>query len=49
MIGMNQDEPLGAEQKQLVQDSFAKIAPIAETAAELFYNKLFDLDPSLET
>jgi hemoglobin-like flavoprotein len=33
--------------KQLVRDSFAKVAPISETAAELFYGKLFELDPSL--
>ena len=33
--------------KQLVRDSFAKVAPIADTAAELFYGKLFELDPSL--
>ena len=35
------------EQKQLVRDSFAKVAPIAPTAAELFYGRLFELDPSL--
>lgn len=36
------------EQKQLVQDSFTKVAPIAEAAAEIFYNKLFELDPALK-
>ena len=35
------------EQKTLVQESFALVAPIAETAAELFYGRLFELDPSL--
>jgi hemoglobin-like flavoprotein len=35
------------EQKMLVQSSFAKVAPIAEAAAELFYGRLFELDPSL--
>lgn len=35
-------------QIRLVQESFAKVAPISETAAEIFYNKLFDLDPSLK-
>ena len=35
-------------QIQLVQDSFAKVAPIAETAADLFYGKLFELDPSVK-
>ncbi len=36
-----------AKQKELVQSSFAKIEPIAETAAEIFYNKLFEYDPNL--
>ncbi|MEO8386676.1 MAG: globin family protein [Betaproteobacteria bacterium] len=31
----------------LVQQSFEAIRPIAPVAAELFYAKLFDLDPSL--
>ena len=34
-------------QKQLVHNSFAKIAPIADDAAALFYRRLFELDPSL--
>ncbi|WP_025739640.1 globin family protein [Aquimarina pacifica] len=33
---------------ELVQSSFSKVAPIAETAAEIFYNKLFELDPALK-
>lgn len=32
----------------LVQDSFKKVRPIADTAAELFYTKLFQLDPPLK-
>jgi hemoglobin-like flavoprotein len=39
---------LTVAQKTLVQDSFATIALIAEDAAVLFYQKLFELDPSLE-
>jgi hemoglobin-like flavoprotein len=35
------------EQKQLVRDSFAKLAPIADDAAALFYQRLFTLDPKL--
>jgi hemoglobin-like flavoprotein len=31
----------------LVQSSFATIAPIADDAAVLFYNRLFEIDPSL--
>ena len=37
-----------ARQKELVQSSFAKVEPIADTAAEIFYNKLFEYDPSLK-
>ena len=35
-------------QKQLVQQSFVQIAPIADDAAALFYRRLFELDPRLE-
>ncbi|HUC65854.1 MAG TPA: globin family protein [Stellaceae bacterium] len=35
------------EQKQLVRDSFAKLVPIADDAAALFYQRLFTLDPKL--
>ena len=35
------------EQKALVQSSFAQVAPIKEAAADLFYGRLFELDPSL--
>lgn len=38
---------MNSEQKVLVQESFAKVVPISETAADLFYNRLFELDPSL--
>jgi len=34
-------------QKTLVQDSFKTVATIADDAAILFYQKLFELDPSL--
>ena len=33
---------------KLVQDSFALVVPIKETAAEIFYGKLFEKDPSLK-
>lgn len=32
----------------LVQESFEKVKPIASTAAEIFYTKLFELDPALK-
>ena len=35
------------ESKQLVQDSWRQVAPISEAAAELFYGRLFELDPQL--
>ena len=34
-------------QKELVQASWAKVVPLADTAAGLFYGRLFELDPSL--
>lgn len=37
------------EQIELVEQSFEKVAPIADTAAELFYARLFELDPSLKS
>jgi hemoglobin-like flavoprotein len=35
------------EDIKLVKGSWAKVVPISETAAELFYGKLFELDPSV--
>ncbi|HEX8338361.1 MAG TPA: globin family protein [Pyrinomonadaceae bacterium] len=40
---------MNAEQIRLVRESFGKVAPIADAAATLFYARLFDLDPSLES
>ncbi len=40
--------PLTEAQKNLVQESWEKVVPISETAAELFYAKLFELDPALK-
>ena len=36
------------EQLILVQESWGKVIPISDTAAQLFYGKLFELDPSLK-
>lgn len=33
---------------KLVTDSWEKVKPISDKAAELFYGKLFELDPSLK-
>ena len=39
---------LTPEQKAMVQDSFALVVPIADEAAALFYERLFQLDPDLK-
>ena len=36
------------DQVQLVQDSFAKVVPISETAAVLFYDRLFEIAPQVK-
>lgn len=35
------------KEKELVQDSWAKVIANPDTVAELFYNRLFELNPSL--
>jgi hemoglobin-like flavoprotein len=35
------------ESKRLVQESWARVEPIADTAAGLFYDRLFEIDPAL--
>lgn len=35
-------------QVELVQESFAKVQPIAAQAAEMFYGRLFEIDPNLK-
>lgn len=35
------------EKVKLVQDSFTKVAPIADTAADIFYNRLFEIAPEV--
>jgi hemoglobin-like flavoprotein len=36
------------QQVALIQESWRKVLPISDTAAELFYSRLFTLDPSLK-
>lgn len=36
------------EQKTLVKESWAKVVPIKETAAELFYSRLFEIAPEVK-
>ena len=37
------------KQVALAQDSFARVAPTSETAAELFCGRLFDIAPQMRT
>lgn len=39
--------PVTPRQVELVQTTWAAVVPIADTAADLFYGKLFELDPEL--
>ncbi len=39
---------MDAQTVTLVQESFEKVKPIAPQAAEIFYSKLFELDPALK-
>jgi hemoglobin-like flavoprotein len=36
------------DQVKAVQESFAKVAPISETAAVLFYDRLFEIAPAVK-
>ena len=36
------------EQKDIVKRTWTSVVPIADSAADLFYQKLFELDPALE-
>ena len=38
---------LTSRQVMLIQNSFSKVEPIADKAAEIFYKKLFEYDPSI--
>jgi nitric oxide dioxygenase len=42
------DTTLTPAQIDLVQSSFAKVAPIADVAADLFYNRLFEIAPEVK-
>lgn len=39
---------MNEQEIQLIKGSWAKVVPIREQAAELFYGKLFELDPSVK-
>jgi hemoglobin-like flavoprotein len=44
---IKEENDMTLEQTTLVQTSFAQVRPIADTAATLFYDRLFELNPSL--
>jgi hemoglobin-like flavoprotein len=44
---IKEESDMTLEQTTLVQASFAQVRPIADTAATLFYDRLFELNPSL--
>jgi hypothetical protein len=46
--GTGDDETMTPQQVALIQESWRKVLPISDTAAELFYSRLFTLDPTLK-
>jgi hemoglobin-like flavoprotein len=49
LLEVLKEEPrMTPEQIKLVQDSWARLAPIETHAAALFYNRLFTTDPKLQ-
>jgi len=46
-VGATALEGVSVGQKDRVQESFTLVEPIAETAAELFYGRLFEIAPNL--
>jgi nitric oxide dioxygenase len=40
--------PMTSDQVKAIQDSFAKVAPISEQAAEIFYGRLFEVAPAMK-
>ena len=40
--------PISTKQKQLVQESFLKVIPIAGVAGDIFYKTLFEYSPELK-
>ena len=38
---------MNSTQIELVQNSFKSVLPISDQAAELFYGRLFELDPAI--
>ncbi|MDP4004640.1 globin domain-containing protein, partial [Methylobacterium sp. NEAU K] len=49
LINVRAAYAMAAHQVRLVQDSFAKVRPIADTAADLFYGRLFEIAPQVRS
>src|SRR5207253_216966 len=47
-LGRGRRRKMTPEQVNLVQQSFAKVVPISEQAAVLFYDRLFEVAPSVK-
>ena len=45
---IEKESEMSPKQIQLVQESFAKVQPIAAQAAKMFDQRLFELDPKLK-
>jgi hemoglobin-like flavoprotein len=45
---LKQEENMTPDQIKLVQQSFAKVAPISEQAAVIFYDRLFEVAPAVK-
>jgi nitric oxide dioxygenase len=43
-----QEKNMTPDQVKLVQQSFAKVAPISEQAAQIFYDRLFEVAPQVK-
>jgi hemoglobin-like flavoprotein len=46
--GNTEKRSMTPEQLKAIQESFAKVAPISEQAAELFYGRLFEIAPAVK-
>jgi hemoglobin-like flavoprotein len=44
----NKERDMTPDQIKLVQQSFAKVAPISDQAATIFYDRLFEIAPSVK-
>src|SRR5262249_41212017 len=45
-IGASMSNVMTPEQKRLVRDTWKQVAPIADAAADMFYRRLFEIDPT---